>query len=728
MSSPRLARRLLFAASGLILTLPAARAEDAADDAGRPAARLGTVVISGDKLKRSELESTQSVGTRSGRQIDEQANVTLQDVASRLANVGTTQGLTIRGIPLYGPGGGSGKTATVTVDGVAQEAAGASIADLSVWDVEAVEVLRGPQSTNQGRNALAGAVVMKTRGPTDDWDLRGRVSMGNQDTRRVAVAGGGALVKDLAAFRIAAEAHRDAGGLFNETRQDKRWNHDDGGTFRGKLRLTPFGDSYQALLTYADVRLDTGRPYAEATLRKPQERISLANEGGHQKTRARSLALEQNWSWAGAEWTWLSTWARNHYDRAYDYDETELNQGTSATLIDDRHQSHELRANFETRVGGNKLKGVAGLFMSRGSQDDDYLYTVPVSYVLGVFGQCPSVAACEAAYKADFVRRRNLNKERVSNRAVFGEFDYTIDRLTLTAGVRYDHEAQDRDIGSETDGTTPTAARIVQLLRANSVIAPDGTQVLNTRYSAWLPKLAARYELTRDWQAGLAVQRGYRTGGVNYSYQRGANAYEPEYTTNYDLSLKGQPLPGLLLAVNAYRVDWRDQQVNVGANSLDVYYVNAGRSRLHGLEFELRGQAAPGLELFGALGVSRTRFQDFSVPSGNYSGKQFPGSPRQTASLGFSWKRGDWTLNSDVVYEGGTYSEAVNDASTRSPGHVVLNAKLAYQLAPRVRAFAYGANLFDQTYAVYRWNTTSTRQVLTLGAGRTVGLGLEAQL
>ncbi len=734
----------VLAAASLSLFASASRAEAASPaDAGNAAAktsdkaetplagspqRLDTVVVSGDKLRRSELESTQSVATRNGRQIDESAGQSLEDLLTRIANVGTAQNLTIRGISLYGPTGGNGRTATVTVDGVAQEGQGQTVGDLSIWDAEGLEVLRGPQSTNQGRNALAGAVVLKTRNPTDEWELRGRASLGNLYSSRLALAGGGALVKDVAAFRIAVEGRRSDGSLFNETRQDARWNHDDASTFRGKLRLTPFGGDYQALLTYSDARNQQGRGFVETSLRRPEQRIALANEASGVDMRTRNLAVEQTWQALGAEWTWLSTWAHNRYDRAFDYDDTELNQGTNQGLFTDRQFSQELRANFSATLGGNKFKGVVGVYAanSRGSSDNHYV--VPVSYVLGVIGQCPNLAVCETRYKADFINRSNLSVERLRNRAVFSEFDYQLGRWTLTAGLRYDRESQDRDLGALTSGSTALATQIVGLLIKSSQIAPDGTQQLQTQYDAWLPKLALRYQIDADWQGGFTLQRGYRTGGINYSYQRGANAFAPEYTTNYELSLKGQVLPGVLLSSNVYRVDWRDQQVNVGSNSLDVFYVNAGRSRLQGLELELRGQALPSLEVFGALGLARTEFRRFVLASADYSGKQFPNSPRQTASLGFTWKPARWIVNADVVYEGGRYSDAANTAGTRNPSHTLLNTKVSQALNARTRLFVYGSNLLNQSYTTYRTMATSTRQVALLGEARQFGIGLEAQL
>lgn len=217
-----------------------ASADEAAPGSGAaadPVGGLERVVISGDKLKRTENDSSASVGARNRRQIAESGVSTAEDVAAQMANVGTAEGLSIRGINAYGATGGGGRTVTLVVDGVAQDGYGQSINGLSVWDADRVEVLRGPQSTNQGRNSLAGAVVLKTRDPSDIADFSYRLSAGNQNARRVALAGGGALVDQVLAGRVTFEQRRRDGDVYNPTRNDPRFNHDDGPT-RSAIRTT----------------------------------------------------------------------------------------------------------------------------------------------------------------------------------------------------------------------------------------------------------------------------------------------------------------------------------------------------------------------------------------------------------------------------------------------------------------------------------------------------------
>ncbi|MBV7535649.1 TonB-dependent receptor [Duganella sp. sic0402] len=685
------------------------------------------VIITGDKLKRTEIDSSASVGARNRRQIDESGMNTVEEVISQMANVGTAENLSIRGVQSYGPTGGGGKTITVVVDGVPQDGFGQTISSLSVWDADRVEVLRGPQSTNQGRNSLAGAVVLKTRDPQDKRDFSYRVNAGNQNAHQVALAGGGAIVEQVVAGRITLEQRRRDGDVYNITRDDKRANHDDGHTLRGKLRITPWGDRYQALITLVDDKQRLGYNTVEAVKAPADARLNFSNEPREVENHTRSAALEQTFRALGADITLLTTYSHNRYARVADYDGTELNQGVRDGENIDRQWAQEARANFDTQLFGHQLKGVAGLYYSQQYYAGDDKFVVPVSYVLGLIGQCRVQAVCDATYGADFISRRQMQDNDSKTRAIYGEFDYVIDKLTLTAGMRYDAERQSRILSTATDGTSALARQIYTQLIRSGAFSPDGTQDLGTDNSVWLPKLGVRYALSPEWVAGLTAQRGYRTGGVDYSYQRGSKSFGPEYTKNYEASLKGALDNGLVVSLNAYRVNWTDQQVNIGRNTLDQWFVNAGSSRLQGLEAELRGRVTRNLELFGALGLARTKFIDFESPSGDYSGHEFARSPRQSQSVGFSWTPGRWMLNMNLQHATGTYIGPEN--TDRNDGHTTLGGKASYTLQNGVTLFAYGSNLTNQTYITHnKLETVTGRYAVALGNERQIGFGVQGAL
>ncbi|HEY1076854.1 MAG TPA: TonB-dependent receptor plug domain-containing protein, partial [Fontimonas sp.] len=146
-----------------------------ADDLSEPPppAQLETIVVTGEKLGRSLAETTTSVGIVTRADLAASSDAVMKDVVTQFANVVSAAGdreIAIRGVPQGGIGG-EGETISVYLDGVALPARAASFAGpLSAWDLEQVEVLRGAQSTNQGRNSLAGSVILRSREPTPYWD------------------------------------------------------------------------------------------------------------------------------------------------------------------------------------------------------------------------------------------------------------------------------------------------------------------------------------------------------------------------------------------------------------------------------------------------------------------------------------------------------------------------------------------------------------------------------
>jgi len=166
-------------------------ASDATADA--PGAEWSNdIIITGEKLSRRLQDTPTSVAVTSAQDIDDQNLRNFYDIAQRTANITTTfqnSGFTIRGIANTNVTGvGTSDLATVYLDGSPLPRVALS-GPLDLWDIDSVEILRGPQSTLQGRNALAGAVIIKTTDPSDDWSGRGDRRADRRRSDRVSPVG-----------------------------------------------------------------------------------------------------------------------------------------------------------------------------------------------------------------------------------------------------------------------------------------------------------------------------------------------------------------------------------------------------------------------------------------------------------------------------------------------------------------------------------------------------------
>ncbi|MEM9881148.1 MAG: TonB-dependent receptor, partial [Pseudomonadota bacterium] len=220
------------------------------------------IIVTGTKQNLGLQDIQASVTVVTKEQIEERGFYNLEDIILRTPNLSTGGGslndISIRGISFGGVGGGGdGVTGNIYIDG-APSSITANGGALNLWDVEQVEALRGPQSTVQGRNALAGAIIFQTADPKYDFGLDARILIGNENSRQYSGAVTGPIIADQVAFRLSADYREVDFQVINQLNGDNT-RFQEGLTLRGKLLFEPKGlDRLRLEVTGEYIESDTG--------------------------------------------------------------------------------------------------------------------------------------------------------------------------------------------------------------------------------------------------------------------------------------------------------------------------------------------------------------------------------------------------------------------------------------------------------------------------------------
>ncbi|WP_380787035.1 TonB-dependent receptor [Sphingomonas sp. R86521] len=756
---------ILMAGAALFGTAPA-WAQQASQTSAEP--QGDDIIVTGEKSNRTLQQTPTSVAITTPQRIRDENIQTIQDVYNRTANMSETYGsagFTIRGISNTGVGaGGNADTASVYIDGapIPREALFGGPTDL--WDIQQVEVLRGPQSTIQGLNALAGAVVLKTRDPlTTEYSADGRILWTEHNDRTFSAAVGGPIIRDELGFRLSAEQRSDRGIIRNVT----RGGYDDSLrslNLRGKLKWTPTalpGLDVQA--SYNRVRRDGGYLYEYSRTDVPDfydHRISTGDQPsrGHIKSDIAVLNVGYEIT-PHLRLSSVTSHNRVSSRAVIDSDGTAADLQTIDNLNRYRTWTEEIRLNYD----GERLSGVLGAWAYRrtgGLNAENQLnIPTPTATISGLLqgGGFPAAAAGQiaSAYAAVLpqipVYYLGDQSENVRTAALFGDGRYRVtDRLSLIAGFRYDHE--ENRYTAETSATftgtlpSPTAfgapgsllnIAVQQINRGvlGLVSSASSARASNARsFDAFLPKAGISMEWTPDLTTAFTVQRAYRSGGSSQNPARALLApYDPEHSWNYEGSLRSRWLDGrLTVNANVFYFDWKNQQTNAffGLNAYDYNTVNAGKSHLYGFELEAQGRLSRMLDAYVSLGHVRTKFDDFDLPTGSsgsvdLAGSEFPYAPHWTLAGGVNAHVGRISGNLNANYRGPVYTDVgVTQVQGKLPGRTVVNARLGYDVAGW-SAFVFARNLLDEHYRQYDF-ASSGRAIL--GDPQTFGVGLELHL
>ncbi|MBE3638568.1 TonB-dependent receptor [Mangrovicoccus algicola] len=676
--------------SASILTLSTAFGPGPALAQEGGAVMLDPIIITGETRDRDLRETASSVSVLSGdalAQTDPEAG-SVAEVVNGIPNVtypGTVAAPVIRGVDSQGPNSGavaffSGTVprATINVDGHYQGYNEFLFGASSIWDVESIEVFRGPQTTSQGANAIAGAIIVNTKDPTFTPELAFRAEGGSYAGRRASVAVSGPLSDSFAA-RIALDySARDTFiDYVNPDFADDDADQDfESFTGRAKLLWQPAGiPGLEAKLTYA--RSESNRPTFEAASPPYDDLDSIGA----------SLP------------SWDQTTDTGILDVDYDlgngivlfnqlqYSETEAHRITGLEDAGDAditgtNYSYEGRVTFGETA--DTLSGVAGVYAAR-TETDETLYLRGVSTF----------------------------DDTKTNLGLFGETTWRFaERWSVTGALRFQQDRVRRE--------------------GDAVYAPESVDYDNT-FTAILPKLSLAYELTPEIVLGGLVSRGYNPGGVSLNFTTGEwTQFDEEQSWNYELFTRAALLQDrMFVNANLFYTEYEDYQLNIpveiSPGLYQSYTINAEQSRAYGMELAVDYQARHDLWLAAGAGFTWTELQKVrSNP--DYEGNTLADAPDYTLSLSAKWDVTDRIrLGGQVRYVDGYYADLANSDDLKVDGYTITDINAAFALSDNLEIYGYVSNLFDEREPVDLQTTRGTDGSYVsanMTAPRMVGLGI----
>ena len=637
----------------------------------------------------------------------------------------------------------------------------ASATGLPLFDIERVEVLRGPQGTLWGKNTTGGAINVISKRPS----LNGgadenyvKLEYGSFDNKIAEAGVGVALVPDALAVRVSARIDDREGRFTNLFTGDKS-NAVRDNVVRGQLLLAP-APGFEALLSlhYRDYQTDgtywTTASYLPSGVFRngyipstDKDEIST-NAGEFSRTKQFGGSLHLDWDLGALSLTAITGYESFKTRSAGDGDYTPLEISRSYTRARSQQWTQELRL---ASPQADRLNWILGLYyFNEKILSNAWSATLPAGSV-----QAQPGSTAPAAYSL------TRYDHRAESGAAFGSatFDFS-DAAKITLGARWTRETKTLDFDRS---ASPTAAATSWSNYAHWWNSYTGSFGGPGTFSNDLKRTwdAFTYDVTPSWTIApdnllyFKYSHGVKSGGFNTAATLPVAlvAVEPEKLDAFELGYKSQWFDRrLTFNATLFHYDYRDVQINVvGPNPGAVggatvsYLQNAAKAHTNGAEIELEARPVEGLSLTGAVGILDTKYDELQVVNGgaDLSGARFVRAPKLTLNgsatytipLGAS---GSVDLAADARYTSRQFyyitpQDTVNRYLLTQKGYTIANARISYtDASDRYTVSAFVNNLFDTDYLNHALPSANPAQGITgdtvaWGDPRTYGVSLIAR-
>ncbi|MEO1021230.1 MAG: TonB-dependent receptor [Bacteroidota bacterium] len=688
---------------------------------------LDQIVVTAQRQEELLVKTPISVTAINAQRIQETQTWELNDLAGIVPNynygelgVSFQQIQSIRGVQVFS----ENPALSTYIDGVNNLDILAN--GFALVDVERIEVLRGPQGTLFGRNAMGGVINIITKRPTNAKTGFFESSVGNLGLQRYALGAKSPIIDNKLFLGVTGLFERRQGFMENDTTgiagadvdiQDARVGDQD--RYYGNVALTWLpSQTFSATL---NLKAQTEQsqasgffvsPSSLARVEQDPDRIDLSRIGSHSRNVLNSsltlTSIQESFSI-----TSVSTYQQ--VELAFEdivsggIFHTFGNNRIGGTPDAQRVGTQEIKINS---LGDGPLSYTAGLF----------------GFVQNAFEPTTNLAIENAPDNYSITRNEGLN----AGIAVFGQATYALtNNLSITGGLRYDYEERENTFNGFQPDFSPDLAYI------NGVfVEQQADTTISGSFSAFSPKVALTFSLNEQSSIFASYTRGFRAGGINAQrLPEGLDyTFDPEYSDNFEIGYKANTLEGTLyVAANAFYISWTDLQFFSEVAPFTFARGNVGDAVSYGVELESSYLPNRNIRLDAALGLNETEYQDFvlgiSTPV-DLSGNVLSNAPGHTGLLAANYtlpirNAGNLTIRGEVRSIGRYYTDVQN--TLRQDAYQIINTRLAYSTSVFELAL-WIQNLGDERFLVYGSPDTTFGNTRALASSpRTFGLTLTTQ-
>ena len=582
---------------------------------------LEEIVVTARRRAENLQEIPESVSVLSSETIENARVDNLREVTGLVPNLSLFHGeqsfragviqLVVRGVTT--PQNGEAPMSFV-VDGVTIPEIDFINQDL--FDIESIQVLRGPQGALYGRGALGGAVLINTKQPTNEFSGFIKGSYEEGDDFRLKAGISGPIIADTLFFKLSG-SFTDRDGLINNTTLDNEVDFKESTILRGGLKYLVNDDvTVDWNFNYLDSDIGGGifsiEPLADLN-RNFEDSVDQSVLGEN----ARDIfetSIKIEWDLGFVTLTSISAYAivDDELISDADFSSDVLWAQRNATSIDSYTQEVRL-----TSADDQRFRWILGGFYQDRSKEFEFDFADDVGRTSGDFPQRFDVA---------FEQRDNTDSTAIG---IFAQVNYDItDQLELTGALRYDRDS--RDFQDPRDPGTKTSKSFDELQ----------------------PKVSLAYDWSEDLLFYVSYSHGFRSGGFNEigfgsgEFGGPPTVYKPENSDSIEGGLKATFFDGRMTFNTAV---FHNQLENNQFTSFDVESFTLGilginEAEVTGMELEIAARPVDGLDLSFGLGVSDTKIEDYDGTGVN-DGNKIPFVPDYTlnASAQYTWRLHDDT-------------------------------------------------------------------------------------